>query len=112
MDPGLCPADGAVSPEHVAAVLGWLKVTGQSLPENWLGQFAWHENEKWFVHPDHRTVVERAGLAVESPRPATHSNSLKMLCRSTRQPDPCCSPAALAVAPRSVSSEKQPMPTL
>src|SRR5713226_9695900 len=69
MDPALCPADGAVSPEHVAAVLGWLKVTGRSLPEEWLGQFAWHENEKWFVHPDHRVVVERAGLAVESPRP-------------------------------------------
>jgi hypothetical protein len=77
MDPGLCPADGSVSPEHVAAVLGWLKVSGEHLPEEWLGQFAWHEDKKWFIHPEHSAFVETSGLPVESPEP----------CHSFKRPE-------------------------
>ena len=69
MDPGLCPADGSVSPEHLAAVLGWLKVAGENLPEKWLSRFAWHEDTKWFVHPEQTAIVETSGLPVESPKP-------------------------------------------
>lgn len=68
IDPRFCPVDGAVHPEYLASVLGWLKVTGERLPKSWLGRFAWHEEGNWFVHPDHARVVEIAGLKVEKSR--------------------------------------------
>lgn len=68
IDPRLCPVEGAVDPEHVAAVLGWLKMTGGNLPKEWLDQFTWNENERWFIHPEHAPLVKSAGLRVEKPR--------------------------------------------
>ena len=68
IDPRLCPVEGSVHPEYLAAVLGWLKITGNELPRKWLSRFAWHEEDNWFVHPEHKPIVERAGLGVESPR--------------------------------------------
>ena len=79
--PGLCPANGSVSPEHVAAVLGWLKVTGENLPEKWLGRFAWHEDKKWFIHPEHRAVVETLASQSRALNPATPANGLRVICR-------------------------------
>ncbi len=68
LDPRSCPVDGAIDPEHLAAVLGWLKIIGEHPPKKWLGRFAWNDNDKWFVHPEHARVVERAGLTVENPK--------------------------------------------
>lgn len=69
IDPRSCPVEGAVDPEYLAAVLGWLKITtGNRLPKKWLDRFAWNENEKWFIHPEHARVVKRAGLTVENTR--------------------------------------------
>lgn len=67
IDPRLCPVEGAMHPEHLAAALGWLKITGDNLPKRWLGIFAWHEDENWFVHPEHTPIVELAGLRTEKP---------------------------------------------
>ncbi len=64
IDPRLCPIEGAVHPEHLAAALGWLKIIGNNLPKTWLGRFAWHEDENWFVHPEQAPVVEMAGLKI------------------------------------------------
>lgn len=68
IDPRFCPVNGAVHPEYLAFVLGWLKVTGERLPKAGLGRFAWHEEGNSFVHPEHALVVEIAGLKVEKPR--------------------------------------------
>ncbi len=68
LDPRLCPVEGAVDPEHLAAVLGWLKIGRNRLTKKWLDRFAWNENEKWFIHPEHAHVVERAGLTLEKPK--------------------------------------------
>lgn len=68
IDPRLCPVEGSIDPEHVAAVLGWLKITGSNLPERWLDQFAWRENETWFIHPELVPLAKGAGLRAEQPR--------------------------------------------
>lgn len=38
------------------------------LPNDWLVRFAWREEAHWFIHPEHKPIVERAGLTVERPR--------------------------------------------
>ena len=68
IDPRLSPVEGSVHPEYLAAALGWLKITGNGLPKIWLGRFAWHEDDHWFIHPEHKPIAEKAGIRVEIPR--------------------------------------------
>jgi hypothetical protein len=68
IDPRLCPVNGSLHPEYLAAFLGWLKIAGENLPKAWLGRFAWHEDGNWFIHPEHAPVVEKAGFKIERPK--------------------------------------------
>src|SRR3990172_9522405 len=68
IDPRLSPVEGSVHPEYLAAVVGWLKITGNGLPKIWLRRFASHEDDHWFIHREHKPIAERAGIRVEIPR--------------------------------------------
>ena len=67
MDPRSCLAEGSVCPEHIAAVLGWLRLKADNLVEERLRRFAWHQDGAWFIHPEYKSLAESVGLAVERP---------------------------------------------